>query len=118
MNRTDRNALVLALKLQRARGKDHAEQLDGMLEDRHWTEVAHFAAYSCQCDALHLKPWEEPPVWAEDDYDPATDRHPDHGRREAHRLLQQMLALGISRYHPDPLAAIAAARKQEENHRV
>jgi hypothetical protein len=33
------------------------------------------------------------------------------GSHEAARLLKQMLALGISRYHPDPVAAIEDAQE-------
>jgi hypothetical protein len=36
---------------------------------------------------------------------------PDDGRPEAAKLLREMLALGISRWHPDPLAAIEEAKK-------
>ena len=35
-----------------------------------------------------------------------------HGNKPALRLLQEMLDLGISRWHPDPLAAIEAAKRK------
>ena len=46
---------------------DRREQLDGMLEDRPflpaqpWFEVASFAAYCVQGEALRLKLWQSPP---------------------------------------------------------
>jgi hypothetical protein len=46
-----------------------------------------------------LTPWEEPPCWADED-----DPHP--ADRVAQTLLKKMLAKGISRYNPDPLAAL------------
>jgi hypothetical protein len=52
-----------------------------------------------------LKPWQPPPcrVRAGDLEAPPSDVF---GCREAAELLQRMLALGISRWHPDPLKAI------------
>ena len=46
---------------------DRREQFDGMLEDRPllpaqpWFEVASFAAYCVQGEALRLKLWQSPP---------------------------------------------------------
>jgi hypothetical protein len=63
-------------------------------------------AEDCQIHALHLKPWEEPPCAADED-------GPDERDKEAQRLLRQMLAFGVSRWHPDPLAAIEAAKQRK-----
>ena len=71
-----------------------------MLATRPWIDVAQFAAYACQCKNLHLKPCERPPC-----------RMNSNGNHEAAHLLRQMLDLGISRWHPDPLAAIKAAKR-------
>jgi hypothetical protein len=59
-----------------------------MVADGDWTEVAKFAA------ALR---------------EPFGDQR---GAREAGELLSKMLALGISRFDPDPLQAIAEAEKR------
>jgi len=59
------------------------------------------AAYSLQMDNLKLKPWQWPPCWVE----PGDRRH-----KQAAKLLRDMLAAGVSRWHPDPLAAIEAKR--------
>jgi hypothetical protein len=72
-----------------------------MLEDRPWHQVAEFAAYSCQVDALGLKPWQPPPCHVDPD-------HPEPGDETAAALLQRMLQNGVSRWDPDPMAALAA----------
>lgn len=60
--------------------------------------MAEFAAYHCQIESLKLKPWEEPPCHCDGDGDKPGDE-----------LLRKMFAAGISRYHPDSLAALAEA---------
>jgi hypothetical protein len=66
MTRKDRAALQLALKMMR-RDPMRAKQLDDMLAaGRSWQEVAEFASYSMQFRTLRLKPWEVPPIDAED----------------------------------------------------
>ena len=109
--RIDVAALKLAMKL--ARGQPgRAGQLDRKLEDEDWFEVAMFAAYCCQCRALQLKPWQPAPMHSRKSYleEPFGDVF---GCREAAELLQRMLALGISRYHPDPLKAIEDATAEQ-----
>ena len=96
---TDRAALELAIEQCRAQSGDLDTQIAAMLIDRPWLECATFAAYSCQMDSLKLKPWEFPPCWVE----PGDREH-----RQAAKLLRKMLAAGVSRFHPDPLAAIEA----------
>ena len=69
------------------------------LKDEPRDEVAEFAAYSCQVHALCLKPWQDTPCHADED-----DPHPRD--KDAQRFLRKMLAAGISRYEPDPMAAL------------
>ena len=76
-----------------------------MLEDRAWETVAKFAIYCCQGRSLHLAPWQDPPCHGDA---PAEWCDPD-----AKKLLQQMLAHGVSRWHPDPLAAIEATAERK-----
>ncbi len=59
-------------------------QLDAKLEDENWDEVAKFAAYCCQSQALHLKPWDEPPCVADED-------DPDERAKDAQALLRRCL---------------------------
>jgi hypothetical protein len=105
---TDKAALELAIDLARKGDRTSQQQIDAMLKERPWQDVAEFAAYGCQCDALRLKPWQPPPCWAEVD-DQDNEAGPISGHRAAAELLRRMLALGISRWHPDPLAAIETA---------
>jgi hypothetical protein len=108
----DREALERAMKIAQ-RDPLRAEHLRSKLEDQPWREVAEFAAYSCQIDALSLKPWQDPPVIIDEDADEpnnSADRAPNTAAR---KLLRQMLRAGVSRYEPDPLTALRqAARKR------
>jgi hypothetical protein len=110
MNKRDRAALKLAMTMAR---KDplRARQLDGMLAaGRSWQEVAEFAAYSCQFDTLRLKPWETPPIDADDTPGAAArDRFGYFTEPKAVALLKRMKAAGVPRCYPDPMAALAEA---------
>jgi hypothetical protein len=99
----DLAALEQALKLTRQESAGRAAQIALKLAEDGWWNTACFAAFNCQCSTLHLKPWEHAPCWVDD-----PDDYPDP---EAARLLKRMLKAGVSRYHPDPLAAIEAAEK-------
>src|SRR6516165_10822771 len=98
----DREALQLAMVQAREGPDGRADQLDRMLQRRPWFEVARFAAAHCQCRALKLLPWELPPVWSGVGDDP-----------EADKLWERMQRAGISRYHPDPMAALEKAEQQD-----
>ncbi len=109
MDTKDLEALQLALKLTLEEQDDgRVEQVRSMLADRSrsWFDTASFCAYHQQIKALQLEPWDDPPMCAEPDTYPHT--------QEAGQLLGRMLRAGVSRYHPDPLAALEAeeARKQ------
>jgi hypothetical protein len=63
--------------------------------------------------SLHLQPWQLPPC--DTNLDSAL-REPfgdASGRREAGEVLKRLLALGLSRYEPDPMRAIAQAEQPE-----
>ena len=99
--RHDRDALKRAMILA-GRDIERAEQLAAMLRDDGWTETAEFAAYMVQGDTLRLRPWENPPCGVDEGDDDPRDAT---GRK----LLRRMLAAGLSRFEPDPLAALAEA---------
>jgi hypothetical protein len=77
-----------------------------MLKSEPWESVAKFAAQCCQSRALRLFPWQDPPCWGAGD--------PSWRDEDAARLLHQMLALGVSKYEPDPMAAMAAAKQRKK----
>lgn len=111
LSAADVDAMTRAITLVRGRGR--RRQIDEKLKVEKWARVGRFAAYSCQIDSLHLEPWEWPPIWIRD-VDAAMTA-PDDARRigDAARLLQRMLALGLSRYEPSPMAAISAAEHRQ-----
>lgn len=96
--KNDHAALRLPIEHARAASRVRAEQIDDFLQERDWAEVAWFAAQCAQRKALRLKVWELPPCCVD----------PDDGTRAA-KLLRKMLAAGVSRFHPDPLAALEEA---------
>jgi len=73
-------------------------------------------AYRLQTKNLHLKPWQIRPMDIDDPDNPDEGRGPARaqldGRYEAAALLKRMLAAGVSRYHPDPMAAIEEAERE------
>ena len=92
------DSTALEMAVEKVRSTVRAGELADLFDERGWQSAAMVAAYDCQCRALRLPVWEEPPCAA---------RPTDKGK--AGRLLRRMLARGVSRYHPDPLAAIACA---------
>jgi hypothetical protein len=89
-------------------------QMEQKLADdqQDWWDVATFASYSCQVDALRLKPWQKPPCWI-DDMEGILAYGDDGvmGLYAAATLLKRLLTAGLSQYEPDPLGALKAAGK-------
>jgi hypothetical protein len=129
LTEADVAALQLALDLTLAddppdRGR--VEQITDLLTDpkygNTWRDVALLCVYHQQMERLNLYPWQKPPCWiiTEAEADAilrkgpvlsATGSGEDIGDRKFARLLKKMLRLGISPFHPNPLQAIAEARK-------
>ena len=75
-----------------------------------WTELAMYFVRAAQADNLHLKPWQTEPCATIDD---GVIDDNGWGRRSGEvALLRRMLSLGVSRYEPHPLVAIAAAEAE------
>lgn len=114
----DRAALKLAIETYSAWDIGCAEQIKALMRRDGWPRAAVFAASCCQSDVLDLKPWQIPPCHILNADNPDDGLGPDQpgpasdGRHQAAQLLRRMLALGVSKYHPDPLAAIEAAEKR------
>ena len=71
-----------------------------MLKDRPRREVGEFAVYWLQMRALRLRPWMFPPCWVSLD-----DDDPEHAPAVA--LLRRLIDNNLSRYEPNPKAALA-----------
>ena len=94
ISEADRAPLELAMSMiLESREPGRREQIESKLREDGWLVTAQFAAYSLQIENLHLKPREDPPC---------------HGGK----LFPKMQSLGISRWHPSPIEAIAAATKR------
>jgi len=108
----DIEAMERAIEMKRERSEADREQIEDMLRERPWHECGAFAAYGAQCHALALRPWESPPTEVDPDW--ADHTGVDHyGRIAAARLLRRLLDAGLSRYEPDPIAALARAERIE-----
>ena len=109
----DRDAFTRAIIACRAQGPARSRQIDAMLTHRSWEEVGKFAAYCAQGRSLDVQPWANVPMYA---------RFPDlkkpfgdpRGEREAAEILKQLVEHNLSRFEPDPLAAIAAAEAKRD----
>jgi hypothetical protein len=103
-NDVDRVALERAM-LAASAEPGRAEQLQEKLASGEpWDAVAQFAAHCAQDRALNLRPWETAPALLDEKDD-------DPRSASGVALLREMLRNGVSRYDPDPLAALAAARR-------
>ena len=68
-----------------------------------WDLVADMACHCCQVRALALRPWQCAPSSVD-------ENDPDEQDKAAQKLLRQMLKAGVSRYEPDPMAALKGRR--------
>jgi hypothetical protein len=108
----DRQALTLAIETARKQSAADQQQIDDKLSREPWLAVAVFAAHGCQERALRLKPWQCWPPCALEPDDVDTPGLEHRAIRRSAALLRRMLALGISRWHPDPIAAIERAEAE------
>ena len=96
---SDRDALEAAIDSVR-KHRERWQEFQALVLERGWGAAALVAAVDCQVRAMRLPPWREAEV-------PCLASR--RGRSRASRLLRRMLRRGVSRYHPNPLATIAAA---------
>jgi hypothetical protein len=98
MSPVDREALDRAIALvQASKDPGRREQIAQMLSEDPWIEAAHFASFHCQCKALALRPWNSPPAYGDVGDDAA-----------AAALLKRLLDNNLSRWEPNPIAALQA----------
>ena len=112
MDEIDKEALTRALELTKAE-PERAEQIESMLKDSSWEEVAQFAAKYQQCKNLRLKPGEIPPCHGAVNL-AAPGTAADESFPAANRLLQRLLDAALSQWEPDPEAALAPSATQRE----
>ena len=109
MKARDRAAMKLAIAMARTDSEIQRKHIDDKLRTQPWQEVAEYAVWHCQDRSLKLRPWDCPPFLTRDVEDPSDNWG---YRPQEVALLRRMLAAGVSRFHPDPLAAIAAAEAE------
>jgi hypothetical protein len=109
----DEDALKRCLVACRAESAARARQLDSMLADEPWQEVAVFAATCAQMDSLDLMPWQSPPFRANLAHLNKPFGDP-RGERESAELLKRLLDANLSPFEPDPFAAIAEAEAKRQ----
>jgi hypothetical protein len=109
----DRTALGLAVETTRRESPGRRQQIDSFLSSRPWEDVATFAASCAQSRALDLPPWQPPPCHISNIESALKVVDEQSGWRAAALLLQRMLDAGVSRWHPDPLAALAEAEQRQ-----
>jgi hypothetical protein len=106
----DLAALELCIAATKAQSEASRLQVESMLADD-WEDAALFCCYCAQYRSLNLKVYQYPPAWT---HEADSDDGPNNcDQRDARSLLREMLAAGLSRYDPDPLKALAAARKRK-----
>ena len=77
-----------------------------------WEKIGRDAASVCQCRALKLAPWQTAPHQAEpNQVDEAGFEY--RGTAVASALLGKLLAAGLSRFEPDPVAALTALERAD-----
>jgi hypothetical protein len=116
MTETDKAALAKAIEIARKDPTRRRRLDDELAKGKDWRRVAGDCACWCQHDALTLMPWQLPPIYYAAHLDSVL-REPfgdPSGRREAGEVLKKLLALGLSRFEPDPLGAIAEAEAKRQ----
>ena len=119
LSRIDREALSRALEIVRNRPEKEdpgrREQVDHLMKHEGWFTAADFCCYCCQSELIRPRLWQPTPA----DIDPADietilargDDAPN-GNYAAAKLLKRMLRAGLSRYEPEPLKALAEAKRR------
>lgn len=113
----DADAIDLAIQIVLDENGDDASTARATLTEGDWWMGGNQAVYVLQCEHLHLEPWLSPPCWIdEDEIDAIIARGPRLNNFEygGARLLKKMIAANVSKFHPAPLDAIAAADRRKK----
>jgi hypothetical protein len=103
LDEVDREALQRSLAMTLVE-PDRTKQIQSMLKERDWFEVASFASYDQQSKNLQCKPWESPPCWI-GGYHEVESEYLEIGKR--------LVQAGLSLFEPDPLKALQDAEKKQ-----
>jgi len=110
----DVDAWERCIEFERRRSPAHAERINEMLAKEGLAKAGRAAAYGAQYDALKLRPWDWTPSWvSRGDIDKIIAEEKDESIRTAAVLLKRMLDAGLSQWEPDPLKALAQAKKKD-----
>jgi hypothetical protein len=108
MDQHDRAAMQAAIEELLQLEPTWSVTIADMLQAQSFAQVGAFASGVCQARALKLRPHECTPADTDNVKDPF-DRYGCRPNEVA--LLRRMLAAGVSRYHPDPMQALAALER-------
>ena len=103
----DQAALELCIEQCKRESPNRKQQIEEMLVEREWSEVAEFCCYCAQSRSLRLKCYQSPPCRVDENGDDDAD-HYGHGKPAARKLLRQMLLAGLSRFDPTPIESLRA----------
>jgi predicted acylesterase/phospholipase RssA len=109
----DRAALELAIEVTRRESPGRRQQIDSFLTTREWIYVATFCAGCAQSRSLRLPPWQPSPCFVGDMAAALANTDEQSGYRAAALLRQRMERCGVSRWHPNPVAACEAAEAEQ-----
>lgn len=98
LTEADFDAMRRAIAAARRESPGRSRQIDDKLRRESFEAVGRFASFSCQIASLNLMPWESTLVYADSP--------------EAHALLRRLLDAGLSRFEPDPIAALEQAERR------
>jgi hypothetical protein len=109
----DAEAFTRAIELYRGLGRDRSEQVDHWLRCDGWLQAARYCAANCQKSLIRPRLWLELPMYVEpSDIEGIIARGPDRGGEyQAAKILRKLLRAGLSRFEPEPLKALAAAKR-------
>jgi hypothetical protein len=113
LSEVDREAIERAIAIMRNSSAERAEQIDRLLQEDDWQGAADLAVYHCQRELIRPRLWQPIPADIDPDQIEAIIAKGDDGKAGrflAAKLLRKMLRAGLSRFEPQPIEALAAAR--------
>jgi hypothetical protein len=108
----DRAAFDLAIEIASKDPLQRRRFDNWLAKGEDYEKIGRQAAYHCQIEALGLMPWQSPPCYPTMG---ALDQpYGDAGaKRELAELALRMQRCGLSRWHPNPVAACEAAEAEQ-----